>query len=325
MIMSLICLDSLYHGESQGGKSKLPERNDSINLRQRALLASQWEVMGVHGKSVGDHGRSVRGHWIGIGDFCGIFGRSISRGYVGIPGKFTGNTFLPILFLSIGNSSSFKRKDKLDCSDRDQNELQMNSSPLNKASQNWVNQGSWFRGAWLWNVNLNNSNTLSRFPSWGLENTAMRILTRIVILVLSFFQLRKFQDVQCILIGEWLTYRSIKYDGSLWSSTVVHHIFFHANNKPILLLQRALAFDITERSEELGRGVRVWYLTGKWCCLPPLHSRPPFHLWINLLISPSTLLRNILLKWLFWYPKQKSKITPYYLSKRRKYYMETQF
>ena len=53
MIMSLICLDSLYHGESQGGKSKLPERNDSINLRQRALLASQWEVMGVHGKSVG--------------------------------------------------------------------------------------------------------------------------------------------------------------------------------------------------------------------------------------------------------------------------------
>ena len=38
---------------------------------------------------------------------------------------------------------------------------------------------------------------------------------------------------------------------------VLLHIFFHANNKPILLLQRALAFDITERSEELGRGVRV--------------------------------------------------------------------
>ena len=60
------------------------------------------QSVGGYGSSWEVSGRSVRGHWIGIGDFCGIFGRSISRGYVGIPGKFTGNTwgrpFYPFFF-----------------------------------------------------------------------------------------------------------------------------------------------------------------------------------------------------------------------------------
>ena len=36
---------------------------------------------------------------------------------------------------------SLKRIDKLYCSNKDQNELQKNSSPLNKATQYLVNQG----------------------------------------------------------------------------------------------------------------------------------------------------------------------------------------
>ena len=160
--------------------------------------------------------------------------------------------------LSTPHTLVWTAKDKLYCSDRNPNELWNKSNLTTIRLFNIL----WIRGAWLWNVNLNNSSTLLRFPYWGLENTAMWIFSQFC------FHLCIFKQVHCsvyIQIGELLTYivpviMVIKLKCHDVHNFKVSHLQLQQTKMCLKGQNIACTCLWHDRNEKRGRTVHVWYL-----------------------------------------------------------------